>query len=348
MINTKSRKKDHINICKNEDIDRKQHFFDFYKFENNALPEINFQDIDCSTKFLNKKISAPIIISPITGGTKEAQKINENLALAAEKFQIPLGLGSQRIILENPKTAKTFQLRKLAPTTQILANIGAVQLNYGLKIKDCQKLIELSQADALYLHLNPLQEAIQPEGNTNFSGLLKKIEKLVKNIKTTIIIKEVGFGISKKATKQLKDIGIKYIDLAGRGGTSWALIEGKRQSKEKQLGETFADWGIPTPIAIQESCKIKGLKIIAGGGVRTGLDIAKALALGASYTSIGLPFLKAALQSPQKVVELIEKLIKELRITMFATGSKNINELKKQQCTHLTVQQKPGDYKNNK
>jgi len=323
-------------------VDTKSNYFDYFKFEHNALPELNFGTIDTSTKFLGKQVAAPILISSMTGGASNARKINLNLARAAEAKNIPMGLGSCRVLIEKPKTLSTFNLKKKFPGLILLANLGAVQLNYGFEVMECKKIVDLTQANALILHLNPLQEVIQSEGDRNFSGLLKKIEKVVKGLKVPVIIKEVGAGISKDTAARLKNIGVKIIDISGQGGTSWSYIESKRKFKKKNNAfpethpgsysnsSTFADWGIPTPLAIKECSKVKGINLIASGGVRSGLDIAKSLSLGAEMAGLALPFLQAANKSSQKVEELIDELINDLKISMFCTGSKTISELKKQ------------------
>lgn len=329
-MSTQSRKDSHIDICLKSAVDQEAHFFDRFRFEHNALPELNFDDVDTTAELFGKKITAPLVITSMTGGTENTKEINRNLAFAAEKHGIPMGLGSQRVMIEKPETAETFKVREIAPNIIIFANLGAVQLNYGFGLDECKKLIDSVDADALCLHLNPLQEAIQPEGNRNFSGLLKKIEKLVKSLDVPVIIKEVGAGLSSKNVKQLAEIGVKLIDIAGVGGTSWAYIEGKRNQNSNNLGEIFADWGNPTPIVIKQCSNINGLDLIAGGGIRSGLDIAKAICLGAKYASMGLPFLKSATKSKESAANLLGEVINQLKIAMFASGSANLAELKEQ------------------
>ncbi|MBI4117514.1 MAG: type 2 isopentenyl-diphosphate Delta-isomerase [Parcubacteria group bacterium] len=326
------RKKHHIDICLSEEVDTKQRYFDDLFFENNALPEINFDEISAETIFLGKKISAPLIIGSMTGGTQHGETINANLAQAAEKLRLPMGVGSQRIMLEKEDAKKTFAVvRKFAPTIPVFANLGAVQLNYGVTLEDIKKIIDIVKADALCFHLNPLQEAVQFEGDKNYFGLLEKMERVVAHLDIPFMAKEVGAGISRSTVKRLKDIGISIIDVSGSGGTSWAWIEGKRRSDYRDIGETFRNFGIPTPIAVLEASRVSGVDVIAGGGVRTGLDIAKCIALGAKYASCALPFLQSAVISHEQVMKTIERLILELKITMFATGSKDLKSLGSQQ-----------------
>ena len=321
----KQRKTEHVSICLNKAVEKGSAGFDKYKFIHNALPEIDFDEISTETGFLGKKISAPIIISPMTGGSKK-EKINRNLAIAAERLNVAMGVGSQRVIFEQPETLLSFNIRKHAPNIPLLANIGAVSLNYGFGLKECRAAVKSICADALVLHLNPLQEAIQPEGQRKFNGLLKKIERISKELGKPVIVKEVGFGLSRDAALKLKKAGIKIIDVAGHGGTNWAIIEGLRAKARE--GEIFSEWGIQTAESIKQ-CAGLGLKLIASGGIRTGLDMAKAIALGADCCGIALPLLKPATISAKAVEGVIQQYIKELKIAMFCIGAKNLNELRK-------------------
>lgn len=323
------RKTDHIQICLRQEIETGLTGFEKYQFVHNALPEIDLEKIDTSTKFLGKKLSAPILISSMTGGTPEAKKINKNLAKAAQKMGVAMAVGSQRIAIENPKLASTFQVRDVAPDILLFANLGAVQLNYGFGIRQCQKAVEMIGADALVFHLNPLQEAIQPEGNRNFENLLPKIEKIVANLSVPVIIKEVGCGISEEVARKLYQVGVRIIDTAGWGGTNWAKIEGIRA--KNKLGETFSQWGIPTAESIIVCRKVKGLTVIGSGGVRSGIEVAKAIALGADLVGLALPFLKPATKSRRAVEEKLAQLARELKIAMFCLGAKDIKDLGKVQ-----------------
>jgi len=329
-INSKiqKRKFDHIKICVTNKVETGSTGFDNYHFTHQALPEINFDEIDLSCQFLKKRLNYPILISSMTGGTAKAKTINQNLARAAQKLGIAMAVGSQRIAIEKPILASTFQVRKIAPDIVLLSNLGAVQLNYGFGIKECHQAIKMIKADGLIFHLNPLQEVIQPEGNKNFSNLLKKIEKISKQLKSSIIIKEVGCGISHDTAQSLLKAGVKIVDVSGQGGTNWALIESLRHKQKNNLGKIFSQWGIPTAEAIAECNQIKELTVIGSGGIRTGIDMAKALALGADIIGIALPLLQPATESTKAVEEKIKSLILQLKITMFCLGTKNIKELK--------------------
>jgi len=326
-MSIENRKLDHISLALEEGADRNKNYFDEYSFVHNALPEIDYKDIDTSTNFLGKKLSMPLIINSMTGGTKRGKGINMQLASIAEKHKIAFAVGSQRIMIENPNFNYGFQgIREIAPSIPILANLGAVQLNYGYGLEECKKIVNIIEADALCLHLNPLQEALQPEGDTNFFNILSKIENLVKKLSVPIIVKEVGCGISKEVANSLRKIGIKYIDVSGSGGTSWNYIE-TRRLKNSRLKNIFSDFGIPTPLSIKECSAVDEIYVIASGGVRSGLDIAKSVALGAKCTGMALPFLETVEESQEKTIELIENIQKELKISMFVTGSKTLEDL---------------------
>lgn len=331
----RKRKQDHLEICLNEEVETKSTGLEKFQFLHQALPEIDFKNIETSVEFLGKRLAAPILISSLTGGTVEGGRINRNLAKAAQKIGVALAVGSQRIAIENPKTGETFKIRDIAPDILLLANLGAVQLNYGYGVRECQKAVEMIRADGLILHLNPLQEAIQPEGNTNFGNLLPKIAEVVKNLPVPVMVKEVGFGISEEVARKLYSVGVRIIETAGWGGTNWAKIEGLRA--KNKLGEVFGDWGIPTAKSISQCRKVKGLKIIGSGGIRNGREIAKAIALGADLVGLALPFLRPATESAEVVETKLRGLIKELKITMFVTGVKNIKELKKARLALLDL-----------
>jgi isopentenyl-diphosphate delta-isomerase len=277
--------------------------------------------------FLGKQLKAPLLISSMTGGTDQAMQINRTLAEAAEICGIAMGLGSQRAAIENPALAPTFQVRALAPTTVLLANLGAVQLNYGYTVDHCRRAVEMIEADALILHFNALQEAVQPEGDTNFSGLLAKVETICETLPVPVIAKEVGWGFSEDSVRRLVDAGIAAIDVAGSGGTSWSQVEMYRAKTEvrRRVAATFVDWGIPTSEAILAAKRGGGnLPIIASGGLRNGLDMAKCMALGATLAGMAGPFLKAAVISLQAVLDEIEITTTELRIAMFGIGVDSI------------------------
>ncbi len=328
-----SRKLNHLKICLEKKVEVRSTGWENYSFVHNALPEIDFNKIDLSVNFLGKKLKAPILISSMTGGTKEAALINRNLAKAAQKAGVAMAVGSQRVAVENPRLAKTFQVRRSAPNIALLANLGAVQLNYGFGIRECRRAVKMIDADALILHLNPLQEAIQPEGNTNFSGLLTKIKKIAKNLTVPLVIKEVGGGISKNTAKKLLKAGVKITDVAGWGGTNWALIESLRR-KDQLTSRIFSQWGIPTSEAIKQCHQISGLTIIGSGGIRNGIEIAKALALGADLVGIALPLLEPATKSSTAVEKKLQAFIFQLKVTMFCLGAKKIKALRGKVQSH--------------
>lgn len=288
-------------------------------------------EIDLSTTFLGKSLKAPILISSMTGGFELAHKINRNLATAAQKLGLAMGVGSQRVALEERSVADSFKVRGLAPGILLLGNLGAVQLNYGYGVEQCRLAVEMIEADGLILHLNALQEAVQPEGNRNFKGLTEKIAEVCRELKVPVVAKEVGSGISGDVALRLKRAGVKAIDVAGRGGTSWYAVEAQRAARrERPVDLTFADWGIPTEetlVMVRQA--VPDLEIIASGGIRTGLDMAKAIALGADIVAMGQPLLAPALESAEEVIEYLAKVIYEIKTAMFCVGASNLAELKK-------------------
>ncbi|MBN2000663.1 type 2 isopentenyl-diphosphate Delta-isomerase [candidate division KSB1 bacterium] len=325
---TNNRKIEHLRIVEQyPSIDREGRYFEDFQLRHRALPEIDLASVNTSTEFLGKNLSFPLIISSMTGGDHMLpQRINKNLATAAEKTQVAMAVGSQRVLFTHPNAINSFNLRQFAPSTVLCANIGAVQLNYGYNESHCQRAIDVLDADALYMHLNPLQEAIQPEGNTNFDGLVQKMASVASKLTRPVIIKEVGCGIGQIDAQLLFDHGFTFIDVAGAGGTSWGQIENYRRGKES--GDSFINWGIPTPVLLQELEPLGSkMKIIASGGIRTGVDMAVAMILGASLCGIALPFLNAAKESEHKVVDKIQKLRKEFTITMFLLGITNVASL---------------------
>lgn len=333
------RKSDHIRINIEENTQsRLTTGLENYHFVHRALPEINLTDVDTSVNFLGKPLNAPILVSSMTGGTEEAKRINQNLASASQKTKIAMGVGSQRIALENPKLASTFKIRKLAPDILLFANLGAIQLNYGYGVEQCKLAVDMIEADALILHFNSLQEALQKDGQTRFAGLIRQLETICSGIKVPVIAKEVGWGFSESDINLLVNAGVSVIDVAGAGGTSWSQVEMHRTSDEYQrmVAEAFQDWGIPTAQAIQNVTRIApSMPVIASGGLRSGVDIAKCLALGASLGGMAGPFLKAASQSMDEVVKLINAIKDEIKLCVFATGSIDIQELRHSKLLHL-------------
>jgi isopentenyl-diphosphate delta-isomerase len=288
-----------------------------------ALPEADLADVSTSLKFLGKNLSAPLLISSMTGGTEEAEKINRVLAEAGQACGVAMGVGSQRAALEHPELEKTFDVRSYAPDIALFANLGAVQLNYGFGVDQCRRAVEMIRADALYLHLNAIQEAVQPEGNTRFSGLLLKIENVCRSLDVPVFVKEVGWGISGADAKRLAEAGVTGIDVAGAGGTSWSQVEMHRIEDPYQahIAAAFHGWGIPTARSIlQVRSASPDLVLIASGGLRDGVEAAKCVALGATVCGLASPLLKAAAVSTEETVKLIHALTQEIRICLFACG----------------------------
>ncbi len=338
MSDVEKRKDEHININLDKDVrsGRLTGFKD-YSFVHQALPEIRLKDISTDTSFLGLEFKLPLIISSMTGGTSKGNHINDILAEAAQATGIAMGVGSQRAQLESGEPGKSSTLRKIAPGIPLFANIGAVQLNYGYAVTECQKAVDLLEADALILHLNPLQEALQPEGQTDFSGLEKKIGEVCKKLKVPVIIKEVGWGITLETAKRLINLGVSAIDVAGAGGTSWSEVEKfrSRDAKYYRIAEKFRDWGNPTADAIKHIREgLQGIPLIASGGITGGMEIAKSIALGAGIAGIARPFLLAAYESLESVMALIEEIRLELMITMFAAGAADIPSLSKTPIFH--------------
>lgn len=326
-----SRKSDHLRINAEEDVTSgiTTGLEDYY-FLHRALPDVNLDEIELSITFLGKVLNAPLLISSMTGGTEEAEKINYVLAEAAQVAGIAMGVGSQRAALEHPELSDTFKVRSIAPDILLFANLGAIQLNYGYGISECQRAVDMIEANALVLHLNSLQEALQTNGNTNFGGLINKIEAICKALPVPVIAKEVGWGISREDAILLAQAGVSAIDVAGAGGTSWSQVEMFRSDTEYQarLASKFLTWGIKTAEAILNVKQAAPLlPIIASGGIRDGIDVAKCLALGASLAGIASPFLKAAMQSLETTIRSIEDAKNELRVCMFGCGAANIPAL---------------------
>ncbi|KAF3884726.1 MULTISPECIES: type 2 isopentenyl-diphosphate Delta-isomerase [Nostocales] len=334
---TQSRKADHIRICLEQDVQFYQttHGLENYRFTHCCLPEIDIDEIEIGTKFLGKQLGAPLLISSMTGGTEQAGVINRRLAEVAQHYKFAMGVGSQRVAVEKPQVAETFAVRKYAPDILLLANLGAVQLNYNYGLDECKKIIDILEADALILHLNPLQECIQPRGDKNFKGLIDKINKLCVQLPVPVIAKEVGNGISDTMAQKLLAAGVKAIDVAGAGGTSWAKVESERAENalQRRLGSTFADWGLPTAECITSiRAMAPHVPLIASGGLRNGLDVAKALALGADIAGLAMPFLQAAAASDALVRELADVLIAEIITVLFCTGNATLDELRRSKC----------------
>lgn len=318
-----NRKLEHLLICQNYDVEFKDKTTGFEDIEliHNALPEIDKNDIDLSTSVFGKKLDSPLFISAITGGHPDAKKINKQLAIAAEENNIALGVGSQRAACEHPELADTYSVvRDNAPDCLLVGNIGAPQLNLA------NKAVEILDADILAIHLNPLQESIQPEGDLDARGYLELISEISQLVDIPVMAKETGCGISAETARQLVDAGVDYIDIEGAGGTSWAAVETYR-AEDQYYGELFWDWGIPTAVSTVEVVNEVNVPIISSGGIRSGLDAAKAIALGADSVGMALPFLKKSI-SQEELNQFIHKFNDSLKIAMFLVGANNIEELK--------------------
>ncbi|MDX2214736.1 MAG: type 2 isopentenyl-diphosphate Delta-isomerase [Oculatellaceae cyanobacterium bins.114] len=329
---TQSRKADHLRVCLEEDVQFQQTTgLERYRFTHCCLPELDRREIDLSTSFLGKSLAAPLLISSMTGGTELARVINRRLAELAQHYRLAMGVGSQRVAIENPEVRSTFAVRAIAPDIVLLANLGAVQLNYSYGLDECLQVVDWLEADALVLHLNPLQESVQTKGDTNFKGLLAKIADLCKKLPVPVIAKEVGNGISAVMAHKLIEAGVSAIDVAGAGGTSWARVESERAKdpQQRRLGATFADWGLPTADCITTIRAIApDIPLIASGGIRNGLEVAKAIALGADLGGLALPFLQAAAESEAALYALSDALIAEIATVLFCTGSATLQDLR--------------------
>ena len=330
-----ARKLDHIEVCldgASSQFDRLGEGFDRYRFIHDALPDLRPEDVDLSVEFLGHTLSAPFIVSSMTGGPEKGSTINTNVARAAETLGVAMAVGSQRIAIEDPSTAGSFEVRHVAPKVPLYGNLGAVQLNYGYGLAQAQAAVDMIGADGLFLHLNPAQEAVQDEGDTDFRGLFDKIVELVRAAPFPILIKETGCGVQGALAARLHQAGVAAIDVAGAGGTSWTRVEAKRSRSPNNaaVGEAFANWGMPTTETIRE-CReaAPDAKLIASGGVRSGLDAAKAIALGGDVVGLAQPVLEAALTDAGAVQDVLERFITELRLACFLTGSRTLADLRR-------------------
>jgi len=335
---TPARKSEHIRINIERDVNaRVASGFDAYRFAHRALPEIDFAEVDTGVEFFGRRLRAPLLIACMTGGTPEAMTINRCLARVAQRFGLAMGLGSGRVALEAPETLESFCVRAEAPDVLLFANLGAVQLNKGYDARDCIRLVELLQADALVLHLNPLQEALQPEGDTCFRGLRERIADICRNVPFPVVVKEVGWGIGPAEVRALFDAGVAAVDVAGTGGTSWSEVERHRIAEpwRARVAATFNDWGIPTAEALVQARDAAPQRpLIASGGIRSGLEVGKAVALGADLAGIAGPFLRAADRGIEAACELSEEYVEGLRIAMFCTGARTLGELRSGRLLH--------------
>lgn len=324
---TERRKADHIRINLEKDVAFKNltNGLENYFFMHQALPELNLSQIDTTTTLFGKTLKTPLLISSMTGGTAEARDINLTLAAAAQEAGMAMGLGSMRAAIQDDRLADTYQVRRVAPDILLFANLGAVQFNYGYGLAQCQRAVDMIEADALILHFNALQEAVQPEGDGNFAGLLNKIEQVCRQLPVPVIAKEVGWGFSAQDARRLAEAGVAAIDVAGAGGTSWSQVEMYRAptAKHARVAGAFIDWGIPTAVSIQYCCKAAPhLPIFASGGIRNGIEAAKCIALGATLVGFAGEFLRAAHSGGVGgVVDLADAITTELRVSMFCSGA---------------------------
>jgi isopentenyl-diphosphate delta-isomerase len=331
---TEGRKGQHIDTVLGRDVAAKgvTTGFERFFFEHRALPELHLGGIDLSTALFGRRLAAPLLISAMTGGTARARDINRRLAEAAQALGIAMGLGSQRAALENPTLAETYRVRDVAPDILLFGNIGAVQLNLGYGPDEARRAVEMIGADALFLHLNPLQEAVQPEGDRDWRNLYAAIAAVCRAVDAPVAVKEVGNGISADVASRLADCGVAAIDVAGAGGTSWSEVEAYRQPDPRRaaMAHGFAGWGIPTALALAEAVKAApGLPVFASGGLRDGVDAAKAIRLGAALCGAAAPALGGAVETAAAVHDRMKTMVDQLRIACFCTGSADLAALRR-------------------
>lgn len=329
---TARRKDDHIDINLTQAVQATEVSTGFERvhFVHQALPDLDLAQVSTATTFLGHSLGAPLLVSAMTGGTPRGWELTRRLAEAAQRYRLPLGVGSQRAALEDEGRAQYFRLRDVAPDILLFANLGAVQLNLGYGVDHCRRAVDMVGADALFLHLNPLQEALQPEGDTQFHGLLRQIEAVCRALEVPVVVKEIGCGISARVARQLIASGVAAIDVGGAGGTSWSGVEHFRATDpvRRRVSATFANWGIPTVASLQMVRTVSTtIPVIASGGLRSGLDAAKAIGLGANLAGFAGPLLRAADAGEDALDDLVAALIEELRVAMFCTGVATVTDL---------------------
>jgi isopentenyl-diphosphate delta-isomerase len=336
MSSIEKRKLRHIRVSLEEEVetDISTGFKDIHLIHR-ALPEIDLDEVSLDTTLLGKKIAAPLVMSAITGGTEEAKKINAVLAEVAEKKQIGISVGSQRIAVAQPETVPTFSVvREKAPTTFVMGNVGAPQLSLGWGVEEAQKCVDMIEADALALHMNPLQEAVQVDGDTDYRGIYSKVNELSQQISVPLIMKETGAGIAWEDAVKMQEAGASALEISGVGGTSWSAVEyhiAKEVGKKdmEYLGQALWNWGVPTAISVVETSNKTTLEIIASGGLRTGAEVVKSIALGANAGGMAKPFLEKAVKGKDALVEHVDHIVGEIKVVMFLVGAKNLSELNK-------------------
>lgn len=323
------RKRKHVDVCLTEDVEFRTRTtgFEAWDLPYRALPETDLGRIDLATMFLGKPLAAPLLIGAMTGGADLSAKINRNLAAAAERVGVGMMLGSQRVMIERPETVSSFAVRDVAPTALLVGNLGVAQLNRGYGVAQIRTAIERVGADAMALHTNPLQEALQDGGDRDFAGLVERLRDVVPNVGAPVVLKEVGHGLSAQVARDVADVGFAALDVAGAGGTSWARVE-ELVNFGSVRHEGLAEWGIPTATALREvRAAVPGMPLIASGGIRTGLDVAKALTLGAGVCALALPLLEPATRSADAVVEVLERVVFELRVALHGVGAGDLAQL---------------------
>ncbi|MFW5928819.1 MAG: type 2 isopentenyl-diphosphate Delta-isomerase [Halobacteriota archaeon] len=331
MPGTSDRKDDHIRIVQEEDVEEPGTGFADVHLVHEALPEMDLADVDTSTEVLDWELEAPVFIESMTGGHPNATEINRNLAVAAREHGVAMGVGSQRAALEDPSTEESYSVvREVAPDAVVYGNVGAAQLReYG--VERIEEAVDMIDADAMAVHLNFLQEAVQPDGDVDARGCLREIERLCDELSVPVVVKETGNGFSRSTSRRLADAGVDVLDVAGRGGTTWSGVEAYRAAAKddrrgERLGTVFRQWGVPTVASTLEALEVHPC-VVASGGVRSGVDVAKAVALGASAGGLAKPFLAPAARGEDEALRAVGDVVEELRTAMFVTGSRDIDEL---------------------
>lgn len=323
------RKRKHVEVCLSEQVEFQTRTtgFEDWDLPYRALPETDLAAISIETTFLGKRLAAPLLIGAMTGGADLSERINRNLAEAAERVGIGMMLGSQRVMLERPETKRSFEMRAYAPSILLIGNIGVAQLNRGYGAGELQAAVDGVGADALALHTNPLQEALQEGGDTDFRGLIERLHEVVPTVGAPVMLKEVGHGLSVDVAKAVADVGFAALDVAGAGGTSWARVE-EYVNHGSVENVDLAEWGIPTSAALREiRAALPDMPLVASGGIRTGLDIAKAMAMGAQACAVAKPLLRPATESADAVVAVLERLMQGLRIALHGAGCADLEQL---------------------